>query len=86
MKKKIFLILFRIISIILLIYAFFMLFNWYSENSENQDLYNHLLERIKEKYLDNNLIDDKINDYVIQMLNDIFNYYLYGNKEIPIDI
>ena len=44
MKKKIFLILFRIISILLLIYAFFMLFNWYSENSENQDLYNHLLD------------------------------------------
>ena len=35
---------------------------------------------------DNNLIDDKINDYVIQMLNDIFNYYLYGNKEIPVDM
>ena len=51
-----------------------------------QDLYNRLLEQIKVKYLDNNLIDDKINDYVIQMLNDIFNYYLYGNKEIPIDI
>lgn len=56
------------------------------DRDKYQDLYNHLLERIKEKYLDNNLIDDKINDYVIQMLNDIFNYYLYGNKEIPIDI
>lgn len=56
------------------------------DKDKYQDLYNHLLERIKEKYLDNNLIDDKINDYVIQMLNDIFNYYLYGNKEIPIDI
>ena len=42
------------------------------DKDKYQDLYNHLLERIKEKYLDNNLIDDKINDYVIQMLNDIF--------------
>ena len=56
------------------------------DKDKYQDLYNHLLEQIKVNYLDNNLIDDKINDYVIQMLNDIFNYYLYGNKEIPIDI
>ena len=34
----------------------------------------------------NNLIDDKINNYVVQILNDIFNYYLYGNKEIPVDM
>jgi hypothetical protein len=51
-----------------------------------QYLYNHLLEQIKVKYLDNNFIDDKINNYVVKILNDIFNYYLYGNKEIPIDM
>ena len=49
-----------------------------------QALYNDLLQQVKVKYLDNNLIDDKTNNYVIQILNDIFNYYLYGNKEIPL--
>ena len=53
------------------------------DKDKYQDLYNHLLEQIKVNYLDNNLIDDKINNYVVQILNDIFNYYLYGNKEIP---
>ena len=57
-------------------------------NVENidKDKYQYLLEQIKVKYLDNNFIDDKINNYVVQILNDIFNYYLYGNKEIPIDM
>ena len=49
-----------------------------------QALYNDLLQQVKVKYLDNNLIDDKTNNYVMQILNDIFNYYLYGNKEIPL--
>lgn len=50
------------------------------------DLYNTLWQEIKEKYLDNSFIDEKIYKYIIQILNDIFNYYLYGNKEIPIDM
>ena len=49
-----------------------------------QALYNDLLQQVKVKYLDNNLIDDKTNNYVMKILNDIFNYYLYGNKEIPL--
>lgn len=56
------------------------------DKDKYQDLYNRLLEQIKVKYLDNNLIDDKINNYVVQILNDIFNYYLYGNKEIPVNM
>lgn len=56
------------------------------DKDKYQDLYNRLLEQIKVKYLDNNFIDDKINNYVVKILNDIFNYYLYGNKEIPIDM
>lgn len=55
------------------------------DKSKYQDLYNDLLHQIKIKYLNNNLIDDKINNYVVQILNDIFNYYLYGNKEIPVN-
>lgn len=49
-----------------------------------QDLYNSILLQLKEQYLDNNLMDDTINNYIVQILNDIFTYYLYGNKEIPI--
>lgn len=56
------------------------------DKDKYQYLYNRLLEQIKVKYLDNNFIDDKINNYIVQILNDIFNYYLYGNKEIPIDM
>ena len=56
------------------------------DKDKYQDLYNRLLEQIKVKYLDNNFIDDKINNYVVKILNDIFNYYLYGNKKIPIDM
>ena len=56
------------------------------DKNKYQDLYNRLLEQIKVKNLDDNLIDDKINNYVVQILNDIFNYYLYGNKEIPVDM
>lgn len=56
------------------------------DKDKYQDLYNRLLEQIKVNYLDNNLIDDKINNCVVQILNDIFNYYLYGNKEIPVDM
>ena len=50
------------------------------------DLYSQLLRQIKVEYLDKELIDDKINNYIIEILSDIFNYYLYGNKEIPVDM
>ncbi len=50
------------------------------DKDKYQDLYNDLLQQVKVKYLDNNLIDNRLNNYVVQILNDIFNYYLYGNK------
>lgn len=55
------------------------------DKDKYHDLYTSLLQQIKVNYLDNNLIDDKTNNYVTQILNDIFNYYLYGNKEISVD-
>lgn len=55
------------------------------EKSKYQYLYNNLINQLRIKYLNNNLIDDKINNYAVQILNDIFNYYLYGNKEIPVN-
>lgn len=50
------------------------------DKDKYQDLYNDLLQQVKVKYLDNNLIDNRLNNYVVQILNDIFNYYLYGDK------
>ena len=55
------------------------------EKANYQILYNDLLQQIKTKYLDTNLIDEKAKNYFMEILNDIFNYYLYGNKEIPIE-
>lgn len=51
---------------------------------EYQNFYDTLVKKIRIEFLNNNLIDDKIYNYIIQILNDIFNYYLYGSKEIPI--
>ena len=55
------------------------------DKDKYQNLYNDLLQQVKAKYLDNNLIDEKMNNCVVQILNDIFNYYLYGNKDIPLE-
>lgn len=56
------------------------------DKDKYQELYKDLLQQVKVKYLDNNLIDNKLNEYLVQILNDIFNYYLYGNKKIPLEI
>ena len=55
------------------------------EKANYQILYNNLLQQIKKKYLDTNLIDEKAKNCFLEILNDIFSYYLYGNKEIPIE-
>ena len=52
------------------------------DKDKYQELYKDLLQQVKVKYLDNNLIDNKLNEYLVQILNDIFNYYLYGNKKM----
>lgn len=57
-----------------------------TNKEQYQKLYNDILLQVKGKYLDNNLIDDKMNNYIVQILNDIFNFYLYGNKEVPLEI
>lgn len=56
------------------------------DKDKYQELYKDLLQQVKVKYLDSNLIDNKLNEYLVQILNDIFNYYLYGNKKIPLEI
>lgn len=44
---------------------------------EYSNLYNYLMEQVKEKYNQNIFRED-----IVIMINDIFNYYLYGNKNI----
>ncbi|MDO5569162.1 MAG: hypothetical protein Q4G04_03530 [bacterium] len=55
-------------------------------NKQNiEELYNNLINELKNSYLNKNQIDDKLYNYLIQILNDIVNYYLYGNKDIPLN-
>ena len=48
-------------------------------------LYNNLLEQVRVISFNNNLIDANRNHYIVQIINEIFHYYLYGNKEIGIE-
>lgn len=45
------------------------------------ELYEEIMKKIQEKAA-SYLIDEKMNKYLIQIVNDIFNYYLYGNSKI----
>ena len=55
------------------------------EKREYQELYNTLLNQLKSNYLNTNRIDEKIYNYGVQILNDIFNYYLDGNKDLILE-
>lgn len=57
-----------------------------TDNKYFKELYDRYVDELRRIYLDNNQIDDKVYNYIIQILNDIFNYYLYGNKEILLNI
>ena len=50
---------------------------------EYQNLYNKLIKQ-NEENLNHNNIDVETSCYITQLLNEIFNYYLYGNRVIPI--
>lgn len=43
------------------------------------------MQQIKEDIL-NRVLNDKEAGLVVQMLDDIFNYYLYGYPKIPIEL
>lgn len=53
-----------------------------TNKDEYQKLYEFLTKKINEDYLNNNLINKNNYNLFIQMLNDIFNYYIDGFKEI----
>lgn len=48
------------------------------ENDEYEMLYNKIKSEIKSKYLSSNLIDDNSFSICVQILNDIFNYFISG--------
>lgn len=52
-------------------------------SSEYEYLYNEIKNELNSKYLNQNLIDDKSYGICIQILNDIFNFYISGYPTIP---
>ena len=53
------------------------------DSSEYEYLYNEIKNELNSKYLNQNLIDDKSYGICIQILNDIFNFYISGYPDIP---
>lgn len=51
-----------------------------------EGLYNNILLNIKNDLLDKNIITDKSYNILMSLINEIFNYYLYGNKKITNEI
>lgn len=53
-------------------------------NNENYEtLYNQIKVQLNNDYLNKNLIDDKSFNICIQILNDLFNFYISGYPDIP---
>lgn len=53
------------------------------DSNRYEDLYNEVKNELSNKYLNQNLIDDKRYGICIQILNDIFNFYIGGYPDIP---
>lgn len=57
------------------------------ENVKNandyETLYNEIKSDLQSRYLNQNLIDDKSLGICMQIINDIFNYYISGYPDIP---
>lgn len=54
-----------------------------TDSNEYEYLYNEIKNELNSKYLNQNLIDDKSYGICIQILNDIFNFYISGYPEVP---
>lgn len=52
-------------------------------SNEYEGLYNEVKNELNQKYLNQNLIDDKSYEICIQILNDILNFYMSGYPDIP---
>ena len=55
-----------------------------NNKGEYQNLFYKVNIEIKQKYIDTNIIDDTASNYINQIINDIFNYYIDGYKNILI--
>lgn len=53
------------------------------DSNEYEYLYNEIKNELNSKYLNQNLIDDKSYSICIQILNDIFNFYISGYPDVP---
>lgn len=53
------------------------------DSNEYEYLYNEIKNELNSKYLNQNLIDDKSYGICIQILNDIFNFYISGYPDVP---
>ena len=53
------------------------------DSNEYEYLYNEIKIELNSKYLNQNLIDDKSYSICIQILNDIFNFYISGYPDVP---
>lgn len=54
-----------------------------TNSNEYEILYNQIKNNLINNYLNKNLIDDKSFNICIQILNDIFNFYISGYPDIP---
>ena len=52
-------------------------------SNEYEGLYNEVKNELNQKYLNQNLIDDKSYGICIQILNDILNFHMSGYPDIP---
>lgn len=55
------------------------------DSNEYEKLYNDIKKDLNDKYLNQNLMDDKSFETCMRFVNDIFNYYINGYPDIPID-
>lgn len=55
-----------------------------NNKGEYQNLFNKVNIEIKQKYINTNIIDDTTSNYINQIINDIFKYYIDGYKNILI--
>ena len=53
------------------------------DKNELEKIYYIVKDNIVNNYLNNNLMDDKSFNICIQMMNDVFNYYISGYPDIP---
>jgi len=51
-----------------------------------EGLYNNILMNIKKELIEKNILNDESYNKLMFLINEIFNYYLYGNKKIANEI